>query len=162
MARDVQFLPATLEHARVMAPLLRKADVEELHAIGFEDALFALEEGLRVSVLAFTILVDGEPAAMFGLQPLKPPLTALGPYEEACCWFLTARGIERRPRVLLQFGRVAVEAMAGLTHRMGNWIDTRYTGAVRFAQWVGFVLGPPVVMPSGVPFRFASYRGRRG
>ncbi len=63
---DIQIVPATLEHARALAPRLRQADKDEVFASGGHTPERALVMSVNVSTVAWTALLDGEPEIMWG------------------------------------------------------------------------------------------------
>jgi hypothetical protein len=152
----VTVVKATRAHALEMAANLREADAAEVLALGAEPA-----EGLLASVdvsdIALTALFDGEVACMAGVVRGKSFL----PDEVGLAWLLTAKPCAKHPRALV---RVTKELMPWLQEESGcvelrNWVDARYTGALRLLERLGFVQGEARAMgPQGLPFILVSRR----
>ena len=147
MGTELSFEPANELHAICLAPDLRVEDLAEVKACGFHSALHALASSVRASTQCWAAVADGEVACMFGLCP------------DGIVWFLTGKGFRKHVKA---FVRAAPQLMAELLERggtIGNWIDARYSGAVRFARWLGFEVGPAVPYGlRGEPFHPAVYR----
>jgi len=148
----VLFEPATDAHCEALAPLLRPEDVAEAEAMleGYTTPLDCLQRSVAVSSHAWAALVDGVPDAMFGVVPFET--TALE-RPSALIWFVTGTGF---PRHALAFARVARPIIRALLEQfgpIGNFIDARYSAAVRWAKWLGFTVGEPVPFgPKGLLF----------
>jgi hypothetical protein len=117
----------------------------------------ALLFSLRASEVAGTVLVDGEPAAMFGAAPV------VGSEKTAIVWLLCSDLIERVP---MQFCR-ACRTELGILHRrwpvLLNAIDARYARSLRWAEWLRGVLGPPVPFGAALmPFRWVRFEASPG
>lgn len=156
MAVDVTFAPATRAHAEALARTMCREDVEEVLAGGAPSALASLELSLAVSELAVTMLLDGQVAAMFGVQPLEGK-TLLGELTRGIVWALTAEVTRRHPRAYMEHSKAVVKVLLDYCPDLRNLIDARHTRALRWARWMGFELGEPIPFgPQGllfVPFR---------
>lgn len=84
-------------HVLYMAPLLRRADCEEIAAYSGLSPLEGLSKSKAVSHLSYTIMADGEPIAMYGG-------TAEG-YGKANVWMLGTAKIEDNSRQFLRLSR---------------------------------------------------------
>lgn len=155
----VTFEPATKAHCAALAPLLRPEDVAEAEAMmdGYTTPLDCLERSVRASLCAWVALVDGVPDAMFGVVPFE---VAALERPSALIWFVTGEGFRRHA---LTFARVARPVIRELFEEFGhleNHIDARYTAAVRWAKWLGFVVGPAAPFgPKGLLFHPAYLGG---
>lgn len=148
---------ATVAHALELAPRLRPEDVAELEACGVTP-----EEGLRRSIEGSDVCVaarfGAELAYVFGAKAY--PTTTLG-HRVGCAWFLTGQACSAHPKALV---RSAKALMPGLQAASGcaelrNWVDARYTGAVRLMERLGFqVLATAPFGPQGLPFCLVSRR----
>ncbi len=149
---DVRIVPAERGHVIAMALRLRHEDRAELEAAGFTPTR-ALWRAWRISAYARTGLVDGEIAAMWGLD--SKGLSNIGKP-----WFLTAPACERVPMTMVRRGREEVALMLTMCPRLTGFVDSRYRRAVRFLGMIGFALGAPFPFgPMDVPFR--QYEARR-
>ncbi|MFA5943193.1 MAG: hypothetical protein WC876_01865 [Candidatus Thermoplasmatota archaeon] len=144
--------PAQQAHCEALAPLLRPEDVAEAEAMleDFSTPLHCLEASVAQSSCAWAALVDGQVDAMFGVVPFE---TAALEHPRGLIWFVTGQGF---PRHALAFARVARPVIRALFESFGplcNYIDARYLAAVRWAKWLGFVVGAPVPFgPKGLLF----------
>jgi hypothetical protein len=146
----VSLVPGTLAHAQALGPLLREGDVEEGRALGLEpqEALLASFRGSEVS---WASLFDGEVAALCGVVPYRR--TALGDSGEGLLWALSGRAVDRHPKAYLRASRAVLDALLERYSLLTNVIDARYTGALRWARWLGCEVGPPQPFgPRGAPF----------
>ena len=150
MAVEITLEPGTMELAAKLAPLLRDEDVAEVWASGRRSPLEALERAVGMSELCVAILADGEPAALFGISESRGD--ALGP-RFGCVWFLTGRAWNKYPLALVRSAKLITPALqvAAGCDVIGNWLDTRYTGALRLAECLGFKQGERTTM-GGVEF----------
>lgn len=150
----VEVVPATPAHAEALAPRMRTEDAAEVLASLGREPLEALLGSLEASSEAWTLLIDGEVAAMGGAVPFQTGA--------AIVWLLTGDLVERRPIV---FQRTCRSMLAQLQERwpvLVQAIDARYTRAVRWAQHLGAEVGPAQSFGvGGLPFHPIVIR-RRG
>lgn len=142
----VLIVPALAEHAQRLGPRLRPADAAELGAMGV-DPTAALVGAVAVSFEAWTGLVDGEPAAMWGAS--AESLLA----DRAALWFLTGPAAARYPRLMVRTARAFVARLQETFPTLVAMVDGRYAGACRLVEILGFERGEDM----GGPF----YRVRR-
>lgn len=145
----VEFVTAEVDHIPQIAAHARAADVAEVKASSGATIEQALREGLRVSTKAYTAMLDGEPVAMFGVNPYSA-MTGVG-----IAWMLgtatldTAKG--RRALV-----KVAAPVLAHLRDlypgMLFNAVDARNARAIRFLKWAGFTIMPAVGATPFHPF----------
>lgn len=152
MGADVRFVRAESVHAVELAGQMRFADAEECAALGFSGPLEALQRSLADSSLARTMIINGQVAAMFGVVPLESK-TALGPPVKGVVWLLTGEAIDKHKKEFVRWSKAAVATLLEHCPVLCNIVDGRYTGALRWARWIGFTIGSPSVLePSGVDF----------
>jgi hypothetical protein len=135
-----------MRHADELAPNLREGDMLEGKALGLEP-LTALRESLANSEVSWAFLLDGEVAALFGVLPV--------PHSPGCgwVWMLSGRACDKHKRAFLRAGREVVPALLEHYSILCNAIDARYTGALRWARWMGFTVRDAVPLgPHGLPF----------
>ena|SRR3990167_8870523 len=145
-ARVVPPLP---QDVFVIARNMRLADILELEACGLTP-LRALERSVKASEKAFTVLFDGVAVAMFGVRPIEDD-TVLGRVARGEVWFLTGEGFERRPLSALKLARRVIRQLLERYDVLLNFIDGRYTQALRFAAALGATFHSPVMI-GGQPF----------
>jgi len=147
----VEIVKALPEHIAPIAANCRDADRAEFYALSRSSPTKVLETGLRVSVVSYTGIVDGEPVCMFGVAPYSF-LAGQG-----IPWMVSARGIDnkRLQRAVMQVSREVVDDFKVLfPSLLFNTVDDRNTSAKRWLKWLGFKLLDPV--PHGIdrlPFR---------
>lgn len=153
MSARVAILPATLAHAQALGPLLRDGDREEGLALGLDPAA-AVVESLGLSEVAYALVFDGEVAAVCGVVPTRKPGTGQ-------VWIVTGRAVDRHPKAYLRATREVLGMLLERYEELGNLIDSRYLGAVRWARWLGVEVHEPVPAgPYGIPFHpFVVRRG---
>ena len=124
----------TEEHVLDVTARMRVADRQEVLASGGFTPEQALRESLKVSVLARTLRIAGEVAAIFGVALID---------EGAVPWALTTTTVDRHPR---EFWRASVEILAELRRAfpmvMVQRVDARYDAALRWLERLGFTVGP--------------------
>lgn len=128
--------PATPEDCRHVAATLRLGDARECEMFGVS-ALQAMETAMHVSIIGECILVDGEPAAVFGLH--APDILAGVGHP----WLLTGDVIERRRIGYARTMRALVQRALDITPRLENVVDARYGRAVALLEWLGFSVEEP-------------------
>jgi hypothetical protein len=148
MAPRIHVEPATLEHALALAPRMRADDAAEVCASHDMTPLEALRSGLeRSQPHAWAGFIDGELAAMFGLS--RAPFLATS----VCPWLLTSDVVERHPRAFWIACREVVRQWVTTHHELEQWVDARYTRALRWARRLGFQVEPAEPFGAhGLPF----------
>lgn len=140
-------------HVAELGGNLRAADRSELESAGMTGQR-ALWRSWRAAYYSSTAIVDGEVAAIWGVG--GSPMGRVGRP-----WLLTSPAAEGAKRAFVRVGRTEVGKMLGIYPEMRGFVDSRYKGALRLLQTLGFDLSEPV--PFG-PFRapFCQYSIRRG
>jgi hypothetical protein len=136
---DVRVRKATLEHADELAPLLRHGDAEEARALG-RDPLEALRSSVSRSHEAYAVFFEGEIAILCGTQPLQQTMLSAG--RVGIAWFVTGRACDKHRKAFLRASRVIVDEMLRTYPCLWNFIDARYTAALRWARWLGLEVLP--------------------
>lgn len=132
MDNKITFKPATLEHAHMMAPKMRKADADEVWASCHYLPLDCLIYSVKHSQMAWTAFYDGEVICIFGLRPV----TMLS--DEAYVWMLGTDLIESEAKTFLRESKSWVRFMSGKYSRIFNYVDKRNKTAIRWLKWLGF------------------------
>lgn len=142
-------LPLVATHAR--AP-----DVQEIHAAAGLSVLDALRYSLRNSVDPLIMEVDGKPLAALGEAPYGL-LSGVG-----VPWLISTNFLPNHSRDFLRACRPLVQEMMGRHEVLTNFVDVRNTAAIRWLEWLGFVMASPVPYGvKGLPFmQFRMVRGR--
>lgn len=133
--KNITFREATAEDAKYVASRLRKADVAEVLALGCP-AEKAVELSRKLSDYAWTGLIDGEPAMLFGCGC---SLTSTA----AEVWALGTDLCTSAPREMLVYGRQKLREMLDIYPKMQNYCDARYKAAHRWLKKLGFEISIP-------------------
>lgn len=144
----IEIVPARREHVERVAATMRADDRAEVLAWSGRDPASALSYSLQCSALSWTGLIDGTPAAMFGVG--APTLLAV----EASPWFLAADSVEGLPpRLFARMSREWVRRMR-VFPVLANWSDARNERSHRWLSWLGFEFGEARPLGvAGLPFR---------
>ena len=133
---DVVFREATEADARYIGANLRAEDRCEVAALG-ADPEKAVLQSLRDSDMAWTALVNGAPAMMFGVGGNLFS-------ERGFVWALGTDECTKHPREMLIFGRRKVKEMLNVYPVLENYCDARYDKALRWLKRIGFRVSDPV------------------
>lgn len=135
----ISIVPATEEHARVLARTLRDGDRMEIAALGVP-AEQVIAAHVRQSLRAWTALDDGVPVFIWGFRTQS--LIA----HTAMLWALSAKGVERHKRALMEYSRDFVAVMQQRFPRLEAVVALDYPAAVRWLKWLGFQSGDIVLI----------------
>lgn len=126
---------------------LREADAAEVTAGGEATGADGVRFAVSASPVTWALELDGQVGALFGLMPYEPGRLVL--------WMLTAQVFGERPRPFLRAIRRHLLWLRTLGE-LFNFIDGRYTGALRLAAALGATFGSPVDRNGHVfvPFSF--------
>lgn len=151
---SLRFERATPAHARLLAPVMLPAHVQEVAASSGRAPLAALEASIADSALALALRVEGEVAAVFGVGAAPGPRdTLLGGCAVGIPWMLAGEAIARHPRVLLTHSRPFIDYCHRLHPVLVNWVPAGYEAALRWAAWLGFEVGEAEAWGAhGLPF----------
>jgi len=144
-----EIIPATKRHAISMAPNMRAAEIRELKDGDGIEPLPALLRELERSASAWSWVIDGEVACMFGI------VTTGALTIESYPWFLTTPLVEQHSRAFARACKTLLPELLARHPRLIGLVDARYALSVRWLEWLGARLGPP--QPWGVarePFRY--------
>ena len=140
-------LPATEDDARELAPLLRAEDRAEVLALGV-DPVPAILNGVVTAREAWTYRDDGRIICMAGVSPFS----LIG--QTGVPWLLGSELVPTHRRAFMLETRRMVGRWLTLFPVLRNLVDARYDAAIRWLQWLGFTVGDPFPVASGV-FRVA-------
>lgn len=138
MSSIIDIRPAEISDVAAIAPSVRQPDIDELWASVRMAPYEALMASFRVSRdTAFTATSDGEPMCMFGV---KAP-SMLG--SVAMPWMIASDRLEFNSRTFLRKSRQVLKIVSEQFPHMQNYVDARNVVAVRWLQWVGFLVYYP-------------------
>ena len=141
-------LPASEADAHELAPQLRAPDRAEVIALGVEP-VEGLLQSLRSSQEAFTARAeDGRIICMAGVCPAS----LVGP--TGVPWLLGSELVPAHGPHFLRESRRLVARWLTMFQVLRNIVDSRYTAAIRWLEWLGFAIGEPMPFGSGT-FRLA-------
>lgn len=132
MAPDVSIVEATPEHALDLAPRIRPEDAAEVMASGGYSPIQALEMSMSISLISLTLLIDGKPAAMFGLAKSKLDEGVGFP------WLLTTDLIAKHQKTFFGMCAPALAEMLEVFPTLVQLVDQRYAAALRWLERLGF------------------------
>lgn len=140
----MMLVQATEGHALDIA--LRDADAQEILALT-PDAAQAIIGSIRNSPLAWTWLVNGAPACIFGVAASSLLDSSGRP------WLVSSDTVPAFPMTFLRACKRMLPQMMSLYSHLENYVDHRHTCAVKWLAWLGFTIHPaePFGM-HGVPF----------
>lgn len=152
---EIRFVPATVEHAELLARTMRQDDVAEVHALGGEPRQMLLD-GLARSAVVMSVFYGVELGAMCGVEVWPRGETLLGRTEIGAIWSLTSSTFGRYPVAFTKAARLAVDALLERWPLLCNLVDGRYAGAQRLIEHLGGEFGAPVMVGGQpfLPFRF--------
>lgn len=125
-------VPAHIGHAIAMAPRMRAADAAECWALARLSPLEALRVSLESATYAWTWLVDGEPACIFGVGTRS----LIG--NEGTPWLLSTDLVAAHHITFLRGCRPYLARMRGAFPYLQNVVDARYETCVRWLKRLGF------------------------
>lgn len=138
-------IPTTFAHLVDLSHTLRDADLAEIDA-GGNKPLQSLKFGFRRSIFCRTALVDGKPAAIWGL--MGPLIGRTG-----TPWLLT--GIEADKIGAVRFARIyagqVLEMLRYFSH-LEAFCHARYANSLRLLRMCGFTVDEPIAHKSGEMF----------
>lgn len=156
MGIEISIRPATELHARSLAVRMRAEDREELRAV-CRKPLAAVLRSIRLSEESYTALFDGRVAAIFGVRRVGP--SSLLVPQPAAVWMLTAAPVSEHRFEFLRASRELTNFLGERYPVLFNYIDARYTAAIRWARFLGFEVEEAAPYgPNGAPFCLAVRR----
>lgn len=130
-------LPATDEHAGILAPRVTAADAAECWAMAHIKPLDALKLSIRHSFMAYTWVIDGEPACMYGIS-------IFGLLDETGYpWMLGTDLVKRHYMPFLRNYRRQLDDMLSMFTTLETYVDARHKVCLRWLKWTGFEIEPP-------------------
>lgn len=149
--RVEQAIPA---HIPAIAANMRDADRIEVWVSHRHAPAQALASSLKRSEMAWTCLVDGVPAFMWGVARLGSLISRKG-----SPWLLGTPAIHRTSREFLRQCPAYVERMQARFPRLENFVHARNRLSVRWLRWLGFTVEAAATVINDEPF-FLFWRER--
>lgn len=129
-----------------LANRMRDIDRREAAAFGHSPKR-ALVNGLRASTLCWTVTLDGEPVAMFGVAPVSILNRTGAP------WMLGTYAISRSHRAILKLAPPLLRAMLDDYPRLENLISVDNVTSIAWLDRLGFAFDDDVRYVGGEAFR---------
>lgn len=130
----VELVPALPRHVNRVAKNMRPIDVLECQVMGHTPKE-ALRTGLLGAVMAWTVMIDGEPEGMCGVTPLNMSDGRGRP------WLLmTVKGGQLN-KSLVRFGRIYTEQMHRYFPQLENWVHDSNHKTIRWLTRLGYAIG---------------------
>jgi len=118
---------------------MRLEDAEECRAAGGYSPMQAAMLCLQTATYARTLLISDAPVAFWGTNAV-PGVPGVGGI-----WLLGTTGLLRHRRAFVRHcNRAALAPMLDQYHTLVNFVDARYTEAVRWVRWLGFTVLPAI------------------
>ncbi len=121
------------DDAKKLAPLLRRADRNEMRAVLGANACpeAALRYGIEVSYYPYTGLIDGEVACIFGAVP--------DAHEHiGSIWLMGSDALSDHPFAFLRRSKPWLARVFPPFTLLWNCVDKRNTLHIRWLRWMGF------------------------
>lgn len=145
-------VPAIYEHIAPIAILMRDADRAEVEAMG-TTPWEALETSLAKSAQTWTLLIDDEPAAMFGVGDLNILARKGSP------WLLGTDAIDRNRASFAKRSVFWRDQLLARYDILTNIIHAENAASIRWLRWLGFSFSEPFKGgPRGAMFRVFEMR----
>ena len=129
---DLYVRISEIEDCYWIAENIRDADRNEITAYSGQQPIEALVAGYNCSDVPFTVVVGGEPAAIFGASPVEPGVGAI--------WLLGTDRILRNTTRFLRESHFWLDQCARPYDMLFNYVDARNTVHIKWIKWLGFTL----------------------
>lgn len=146
MPGELAFRPPRYGDIAAIWPRLREIEALELSATG-RSPKDGLRISLRVSVMAWTVTVDGRAEGAFGVAPVSL-LSGIGRP-----WFLGTEDLKFQRRAWLAQGRRHLAAMETAFPLLENIVHRDNILSIRWLERLGFAVDDELVHVGGHPFR---------
>ena len=133
-----EIIPTTVAHVKELAETMRWDDTAEVWASAHYTPWEALVASIRLTDETYTALADGWVLCIFGVG--KATIMS----DQGAPWMLSSVFVEQHMRTWARGSRVAMSYLinnSGVDH-LKNYVDARYTVAVRWLAWLGFKIHP--------------------
>ncbi|MGF6764066.1 hypothetical protein P3T24_004397 [Paraburkholderia sp. GAS33] len=132
-----EIVRATKTHALMMAPHVRAAEVREIMDAEGMTPVELLVRDMDRSVSAWSWIIDGDVACMFGV--VADVLLS----DVAYPWFLSTPLVDENAVAFARACRRHLPELLGVHAKLAGMVDARYELSVRWLQWLGAKVGSP-------------------
>ena len=112
-----------------------KEAVREAKKLGETDMVKAVKQSFTWSDVCLTILVDGVPAIIYGVQG-----SMLG---TAKVWAIGTKLCRKIKMFMVHEGRETVDRWTQRYGQLENWCDADYKASIRWLKMIGFMVDEP-------------------
>lgn len=150
----IEFVPVEDWHVSWVGNFLRPHDYDEVIAAGSPNGVHSVREAVKVSHMSSTALVDGVPAAIFGLRKVS----LIG--NKAIPWMLGTRLATKDRRRFLEESKHVVAEMADASAILFNYVYSKNFPSIAYLTKLGFTVdtSTPVKFPGGTFYKFTMER----
>lgn len=132
----IEIIPMEAKHVRMLADNIRRADMDEILAVGFTPYKATLSS-YRASLIPQAAFINGKLSAVWGVcgNPLG---------DEGHPWLLTTDEVYNISA--LRFAKIYQRECAKMLRIfpiLTNYVDSRYTSAIRLLNIIGFTVDEP-------------------
>lgn len=142
-----EIVPASPEHSAIIAESMREADRREVWASDRWLPLYALTYSLSFSRIAWTCMVHGVPAFMWGVTFHGGMHSEVG-----VPWLLGTDAINEVSREFLKQSRAYVDRMQNGFTRLENIVHAENALSIRWLRWCGFTIEKEPIERNGEKF----------
>jgi hypothetical protein len=145
VAAEVKFAEILPEHIEFTALNMRKEDAIECFLLSEQSPREALVQSIELSEFSSTMLIEGQPASLFGVACLRRSILGDEP-SIGVPWSLSTPVVDRFPREFYVASKVGVELLRDRFDILVNYVDANYHKSVRWLKRIGFEVGDPVLL----------------
>ena len=129
---------STWAHAQDLADRMRGPDRREVWAASHQTPEGVICLSMVKSDISMTGLADGQVVCMFGIGSVSVlSLTGVP-------WMLATDDLEKHARAFLRRNKKVLAEMSEGYTLLRNYVDERNTVAIRWLEWLGFTILPPI------------------
>ncbi len=124
--------PTTAPHVADLLADVRKEDAAEAWGAMHWTPYDALRSCIDHTKHVFSGMVDDTPLCIFGIAP-RSMISPIG-----VPWMMSSNALATHSVAWIRHNREVFTAFSAGWDRLENYVDSRYTKAVRWAGWLGF------------------------
>jgi len=127
----ISFRKSTVEDAKYVAMNLRKADTQELDALGVENKYKSLKSAALDYGGCFTGILHQTPVTMFGVTPIEERIGSI--------WLLGTDAItDRVPIGFLKYSKKLLPILMEQYDLVCNMVHSKNKVHIKWIEWLGF------------------------
>ena len=128
--QNLKIVPLRPEHATI-TPYLRQQDLDEIHEATDLSPELAVAYSIAHSERGFTALIDDFPCAVFGVA-------------QGIIWLVGTDEITKHPVTFFRVSKNIFPQLSHGYHVLHNYVYEANTLSLRWLQWLGFHVDPPI------------------